>query len=131
MAEPADNLQADQAIPPAQAPQGAKIVTAYAERKVSAYAIIESEVESISMMNAQSNIYFSVGAFLAAAAISVYVNASFYDPKAVPPAAELLCKFGAPVCGVVAIVFVILGVMSINSRNSTWDRIKEESGAKE
>ena len=92
MANEDNNLQPDASVPAAQPPAGAKLITAYVERRVRVFAITESEVDTIGQLNAQSNSFFAMAAFLLASCIGVYVNASFYDPKTVPPAAEILCK---------------------------------------
>jgi hypothetical protein len=61
----------------ASAPAGATVTAIYLERQVYAYAIQEHEVETLSMMSTLSSAFFALSAFLASAAVSVWVNALF------------------------------------------------------
>lgn len=116
-------------IPSGQSAQGAIFTPAYVERVVRVFAIQEGEVDSIALANTLSTVFFSIFSGLATLALSIWVNASFYSSTAMPPAAEVLCKFGAPICVALSLVFLALGFWIRRRRSSTWERIQKESKA--
>jgi hypothetical protein len=99
-----------------QSPSGATVTTVYLEREVKAYAIQEHEFETLSMMNSLSSAFFAIGAFLLSAAISVWVNALFYETM--PPTAEVAYKYVAPGVFVLGFIFLLLGVWAHCKRAS-------------
>ncbi len=104
---------------------GSSVLPLYVERKMKVYAITEHELESLSTRNAQTTAFYSIGSFILSAAISVWGNAIFYTEL---PAPALVAKYyGAPLSGLMALVFFGLGLHAARSRKSTWQQIKAES----
>ena len=108
-----------------QSPPGATVTTVYLEREVKAYAVQEHELETLSMMNSLASAFFAISAFLLSAAISVWVNALFYETM--PPRAEVANKYVAPGVLILGLIFVLLGVWANYKRASTWKTIKGQT----
>jgi hypothetical protein len=112
---------------PNQLQLGSSVVPLYVERRMKVYAITDSEFSSVSMLNAQTTTFFSIGLAILSAAVSIWINAVFYADA--PPAAVVAQKYVAP-CGVLlALSFFWLAFRAIQNRQSTWERIKEESAS--
>jgi hypothetical protein len=107
---------------------GSSLVPLYVERQMKVYAVTEGEVESLSTLNAQTTIFYSVGSFLASAAISIWVNAVFYTE--IPPAALVAKYIVAPLVLLVSSAFFFLGWHATRSRRSTWEVLKRESSGR-
>jgi hypothetical protein len=112
----------------ADIPRGAILNTAYAEREVKVFGILESEARMISTFNTLSTTFFSVSSGLASIAIGIWVNGSFSEKAT--PAGDLLAHFAAPALCVLAVVFLCLAIWARISRGSTWDTIQRESKTK-
>jgi polyferredoxin len=106
-------------------PPGATVTTVYLEREVKAYAVQEHELETLSMMNTLASVFFATSAFLLSAAISVWINALFYE--AMPPKAEVANKYAAPIVFFLGGIFLSLGVWANRKRASTWNVIKGQT----
>lgn len=107
---------------------GATISTAYAEREVKVFGVLESEARMISMFNTLSTTFFAVSSGLTSVAIGIWVNASFVEKAT--PTGELLSRFAAPALCCLALIFAGLGIWARSSRGSTWDAIQRESKTK-
>jgi RsiW-degrading membrane proteinase PrsW (M82 family) len=104
---------------------GATISTAYVGCQMRAFAIVEHEVRTISMMNTLGTIFFSVGTTCLGFAVGIWTNAMFYDT--LTPEGRILSHVIAPfLCGL-AFVLGCLGVWAFRSRSTTWDAIRRES----
>lgn len=104
---------------------GASVQPFYVQRTMKVYAINEHEVQTLSSLNAQATVFFSLGSFFLSAALGIWTNAAFAtEPSAMSQVANM---FIAPGCLVVAVAFMILGWVAMRSRNSTWQTIKNES----
>jgi len=109
----------------AQSPPGATVTTVYLVREVKAYAVQEHELETLSMMNSLASSFFAISAFLLSAAISVWINALFYETM--PPRAQVAYEYVAPGVLVLGIIFLSLGVWANRKRASTWKTIKGQT----
>jgi hypothetical protein len=105
--------------------RGATILTAYAARQVKAYPIFETELDSISFLNTQATIYFSLASALFSFAVGILTNAAFVDTMTAPGA--ILAKVIAPLLIVGAICAGLLGRHAFKSRASQWSKIRHES----
>ncbi len=105
--------------------RGATILTAYAERQVKAYPIFETELDSISFLNTQVLVYFSVGSALLSFAVGIWTNAAFAEN--LTPAGTLLARVAGPLLCVASAAAYLLGLNARRSRVSQWMKIKQES----
>jgi hypothetical protein len=104
---------------------GSSVVPLYVERRMKVYAVTEGEFATLSTLNAQQTIFFSVALALISGAVSIWANAVFYND--VPPAAYVAKMFVAPAGILLAIVFLVLAGLAVRSGRSTWRSIKTES----
>lgn len=110
-----------------EVPRGATISTAYAERQVKAYAVLESEIKTISFFNTLATVAFSVGAAFISTAAGIWTNAAFVTDKILPPEGAILAKFVGPTLCVLALIAFALGGWAIHSRRSVWAAISQQS----
>ena len=110
--------------PPA-ALTGASVTPIYTRRKMTMYALTESEISTISQINADVSTNFSIASFLISISIGVYTNAVFYTQ--LNAAGELAKGFVAPVVIVVGVGFAIRGIMGLRRRSDLWAKLKAES----
>jgi hypothetical protein len=89
------------------------------------YPVNDTEIGMIGMLEFQSTAYFSAATLFIGGAATIWISATFYET--VPPAAKLLTLFGAPVCLVIGLIFVGLGVMAWVQKRGIWVKIKGES----
>jgi hypothetical protein len=123
-------MEADMAQQPPSGSQtplqlGSSLTPLYVERRMKIYAVPEFEFDSLATRNTQETTFYSVGSFLLSAALSVWVNAAFYTE--ITPPAFIMMIFVAPLVTLLSGVFFWLGRQNGKSRQSTWDRIKNES----
>ena len=111
-----------------EAPVGATITTAYAGRNVRVFAVLESELHTLTFFNLLSTVFFSIGASLASIAIGVWVSASFTGK--LTPEGAVLKAFGAPVLVVLAVVSFGIGIWAMHSKKSSLTTIREQSSTK-
>jgi hypothetical protein len=105
--------------------QGASVQPQYAKRIMKVYAINENEVTTISSLNSQATLFFSLASFIASAAISIYTNAIFYTE--LTAAGQVAKYFVVPILCVLTVAFVGLGVMMLFQRRRLWKEIRRES----
>ena len=110
-----------------ESPRGATITHAYGERKVKTYAVLESEMKSISQFNTQSTTFSSIASALFALAAAIWTNAAFVTEKTLPEMGRLMAWFGAPLLCALSIVFLVLGYNARKSRNEIWQTIDSET----
>lgn len=116
----------DDAPVPLGAPiPGARITTAYVGREMKAYAIVEGEVRTISMMNGLATVFFSAATMFLGFAIGIWTNAAFYET--LNPEGKILAHVVAPVLCGMTVLGVILGFWALRNRGTTWDAIRRES----
>jgi hypothetical protein len=105
--------------------QGATISTAYVGRQMKAFAIVENEVRTISMMNTLAIIFFSIGTTLLGYAVGIWTNSMFADK--LTPEGSILSHVIAPILCALALTLGCLGIWAIRSRSTTWNAIRQES----
>ncbi len=108
-----------------EGPIGATITTAYVARSVRAFAVLESEVHTLSFFNTLAATLFSVASAFLSFAVGIWSNAAFTDKAT--PAGAILAKVGAPVLCVLAVVALCLALWALRARGSTLTTIRNES----
>lgn len=108
--------------------RGATITNSYVERQAKAYAVFESEIETISLMNTLATTRFSFGAAFLSFAIGIWTNAAFVTDK-IPPEGAILAKVVAPIFCVLAAAGFILGAWALWSRHQIWKTIVSQSSS--
>jgi hypothetical protein len=111
--------------PETPTPTGASVQPQYVRRVMKVYAINEHEAQTLSSLNAQATVYFSLASFFASFCLAIWINALFYTYM--PPVAVIAAYVVAPCLGVIAIGSLIMAIVSLRSRRSTWRVIKDES----
>ena len=115
----------DTTPPSGSAPTGSSVNPVYTKRNMTLYALTESEISTISALNAQVSMYFSISSFLLSACLSVYTNAVFYDTL---NAAGALAKgYVAPLIGLLGAAFLIMGLIGVRRRASLVKQLKNDS----
>lgn len=104
---------------------GATVTPLYVQRQMKVYAIHGHEIDSLSMFNATATACFTLAAFVGSAALSIWINRIFYTE--LTPAGIVASYYVAPGLCLLAAVFVIVGIVAICKRRSTWRTIKSES----
>lgn len=120
-------------VPPNAAPSGAvgelqvgaTVTPLYVQRQMKVYAIHGHEIDSISMFNATATACFTLAAFIGGAALSIWINRIFYTE--LTPAGIVASSYVAPGLLLLSAVFVIVGIIAIVKRQSSWRTIKSES----
>jgi nitrate reductase gamma subunit len=118
-------------LPPADNPQltaetpGALVENLYVRRTVRVLAVHEHEVQDISFMNTLATVAFSVAGTFLGFAVGILTNAAFVDKMTATAKAALM--IGVPLCVVVAIIAVALGLVSLGRRKSTLQQIRQQS----
>lgn len=107
------------------APAGATMQAQYMARTMKCYPVHESELETLSTLNAASTVFTSIGSACLAFAVGIATNAAFAETMT--PVAQVATGLGAPVLAVIALVFYGLGIGASLRRRSLWDKIKREA----
>ena len=89
------------------------------------YARTESEVSTISSINTQVSVNFSLASFLVSAAIGVYSNVAF--ATSLTPAGALAQSYAAPLTLVIAAIFLARGIGGVRRRSRLWGELKSQS----
>lgn len=118
----------DQAGTYSSAAVGATIKTVYVERQVKAYAFLETEVDTLSYLNMQATIFYSVGAGLFSLALGIWTGALFADT--LTPEGMIASKFVAPLLCILAAVFLKLARGAMQKRQKTITEVGKESVSK-
>jgi membrane protein DedA with SNARE-associated domain len=111
-----------------RADKGATVETVYVKRQIVAYAVFETEVASISSLNAQTTVFFSIASALVSFAAGIWANALFSEK--LTAAGEVAAYIGAPLLVVIAVVFAGLGYHAFKTRKSQVEDIRRQSEAK-
>jgi hypothetical protein len=106
---------------------GATVTPLYVKRQMKVYAIHGHEIDTLSLFNATATTCFTIAAFIASAGLSIWINRIFYAD--LTPAGIVASYYVAPGLIVLALIFVIIGIVAICKRRSTWNMIKSESRA--
>jgi hypothetical protein len=95
------------------------------ERTVIGYGITEDELEHVGNLNTQANTFFSVFAGILTFAFGLVVDWLMEGQPI--HYGEMLAKVGAPICFILALVFLFLAIQAVRTRGSIVKRIKEQS----
>lgn len=107
--------------------RGAIITTAYVERQVKAYAVLETEVSSLSTLNTLATTFFSVGTGLASVSAGIWITAAYTENLSAT--GEVLAKTVAPLVLVLSCIFFWLARWAVQSRRSSWQVVVDQSKA--
>jgi hypothetical protein len=105
--------------------RGATVTNSYVGREVMVYAVFETEVDSLSSLNAQATVFFSVGTGLLSFAAAIWINRAFYTD--IPPAAQLATSVGAPILLALSVVFFGLAGHAWYSRSKIIRRVRSQT----
>jgi hypothetical protein len=72
-------------------------------------------------------VFSSLGSGLLSFAIGIWTNAGFAEKFT--PEGAILAKFAAPALCVIALIVFCLAFWASRSRNSTWNKIKDDTKA--
>ena len=112
-------------ISPDDIPMGATLRPLYMGRVMNTYPVSDSEMEKISSLNGQITARFSVASFLLALAAGIWT--AYIFTTEMTPAGTLASYYVAPLLLLFAIGYSVAGLVARHSRNSEWNRIKDES----
>lgn len=104
---------------------GSIVVNNYVQRNVKVLAIHEHEVDNVSFMNGLSSVCFSIMSALVGFSVSTWVNAAFQSEWS--PAARILSSVVAPGACILAVLFLVAGLLALDRKNSTLKTIKSQS----
>jgi uncharacterized iron-regulated membrane protein len=105
--------------------RGATVKTTYVEREVQALAVFDTEVETISSLNTQATVFFSVGTGLISLAGGIWTSAAFSTQ--LTPAGQLAVTLAAPVLCLLSLVFFGLALVAWWKRKSALNTIRSQS----
>jgi MFS family permease len=104
---------------------GAFVENLYVRRTVTVLAVHEHEVQDIAFMNTLATIGFAVATAFAGFGVGILTAAAFADR--IGDTARATLEIGLPICGLVAVIAIILGCVSLGRRKSTLTQIKQQS----
>jgi hypothetical protein len=104
---------------------GAVYKAIYAERRVMTYAVTDHELNSLSLANAATTALFSAMTFCLTLATSIWIGVAVSGVST--STTEGLTKIAAPICCVLALIFLILGLIFYFHRRGDIDRIRKQS----
>ena len=107
---------------------GATILTSYTERKVQAFPIFETELESLSFLNGLVLAFSSVASALLAFAVGIWTNAAFAER--VTPEGAIMANIVAPGLCCLALISYGLAFWAYKRRSSTWQKVKNQSSSR-
>ena len=110
-----------------ESPRGATVETYGVRRRVKVFGILDHEMETLSSLNAQATVFFSVAASLASSAYTISISAGFAEK--LTSSGELLNRVAQPALYGLGVVFACLGLWAWRKRTSTMARIRKESEA--
>lgn len=110
-------------------PSGSFITPLYVERQKKVYGVDENELNHISSLNTQASVFFSVMSILFTLSFSLLIEGVNTDTPTT--AVALLFKYGTPITAAIGVIFLVLGLYNIRTKNSMLKTIKEESSANE
>lgn len=106
---------------------GAQLYIQPQGRYMKSYAVTESDLKHVALMNTLGGVFCSVGSFWLAFAVGIYTQAAFQPREATAPQGLLLADLGVWVLVGLAVLFYWAGWKALQTRNSTWQQIKQET----
>lgn len=103
----------------------ASIETYGVRRRVKVIGVLESELDTLSALNAQAAVWLSVCTALASLAAGIWITAAFTDKPT--PEGNVLAKTGAPIVLLLSVVFGGMSALAWWKRRSTRNRTLSES----
>jgi hypothetical protein len=97
----------------------------YQERRVKQYLVQETEISAISAAGGAANAYYALSTFTGGIAATIGITAAFTEK--LPPEGVALYHYGVPILGVLALVFLIMGIAATVRSHSIWETIRRES----
>jgi hypothetical protein len=110
---------------PGELARGATISTAYVGRQVKAYAVFDSEVSTLSTLNAISTVCVGLTSGFMSLALGILANAAFAERET--PAGSIMVKFVVPALFVLALIAFLIAIMAIRHRRESWKAVQTES----
>jgi hypothetical protein len=105
--------------------QGSIVRAEYVERTMRFWLITKPEMDTVSYMNTQANIFFGLGGFFISSAIGFIGD---YKLTAQPSDIDrLLAYYGGGTAILIAIAFFGLAIWALNKKSNTIKDIKTES----
>jgi hypothetical protein len=95
------------------------------EREVSAYAVFENEISTITVFNTLSSLAWAIGSALLSFAIGIWTNAQFVEKMS--PEGTVLAHVVAPGLCALTLVAYGLGLWAISARGKTWRAVRAQS----
>jgi hypothetical protein len=108
---------------------GSTVIPTLTERRPMTYVVFETEMKSISALNGGALRWFSIGAFMLMACLNILVANAFGYP--IPEVGEMVIRWCIWVTGGASVLCYIFGGISILSRHSVIEQIKNETRKKE
>jgi hypothetical protein len=102
--------------------RGGHLALLHVERSMIVYPIVEAELNTIAVMNILSGVAFSVAGVFLGFAANIWIDAAFY--KEIPLEAKVMVTYGAPLCLILSVIFVVGGIIAIGVRRTTWRRVR-------
>ena len=109
----------------AEAFSGGIIKPLYSERQMKCYTVTDEELGSVSVWNAQTTTFISVGAFILSLGIGFLVDGLFTE--SLTAVGQLLQMVVGPICVLLSGVFFYLGWQARRTRKNLVDKIKQQS----
>jgi hypothetical protein len=103
-----------------------RLTTIPTEREVKVYAVLESDLKRISLLNTLTTAFASVGSFLLAVAISIVVSWGT-NMGELTERGRIFMQVVFPLCLGLAIAFYVVAGLAYRSRRSGWKEIGDSS----
>lgn len=116
----------DDGEPKLRTDTGAIVNPLYARRDVMHYAVTDHELRSVSFYNTLMAIFASIGSFLLAVALSIWIGAVLESGE-LSDVAKILIWVISPAIAVIAVVFYGLAWFSWKTRQAEIDTIRREA----
>jgi hypothetical protein len=105
--------------------RGAYLHTVHTERTVKVYAVFETELEHISLLNTLTVVFSSIGSFFLAGLVSIIV--AWATQGQLTESGMIFVECVAPICGVIALLCYAGAAWVFFSRRARWREIGIQS----
>ncbi len=103
------------------------VTPVYTKRNMKIYSVPESELDTLSAINARGTIFFSTCSFFISTALGFFLSGMYADNLRSNPVGTFIFHYGTIFSLIIALIFLILGVLNYKDRNKTLKTIREES----